>query len=189
LLDEVEKAHPEVFNVLLQLLDDGRLTDSQGHTVDFKNTVVILTSNIGSHYYGEGPLDEANFEEVQKKVLGELRHHFRPEFINRLDDIVVFRALGVAQIKEIVRIQIAHLAARLAERQITLEVTETALAELAAIGFDPVYGARPLKRAVQKEVMNPLALALLEGKVSDGQTVVVDFADGRFSFEPVTAAV
>ncbi|MBX3112889.1 MAG: ATP-dependent chaperone ClpB [Fimbriimonadaceae bacterium] len=184
LLDEVEKAHPEVFNVLLQLLDDGRLTDSQGHTVDFKNTVVILTSNIGSHYYSEGPLDEENFEEVQKKVTAELRHHFRPEFINRLDDIVVFRALGVTQIKEIVRIQIAHLAERLADRRVTLEVTEAALTELAAIGFDPVFGARPLKRAVQKEVMNPLAMALLEGKVSDDQTVVVDFADGRFSFEP-----
>ncbi len=188
LLDEVEKAHPEVFNVLLQLLDDGRLTDSQGHTVDFKNTVVILTSNIGSHHFAEAGLDESAFEDVRRKVLDELRHHFRPEFINRLDDIVVFHTLGAAQIKEIVRLQVAQLATRLAERRIVLTVTDAALAELAAIGFDPVYGARPLKRAVQKEVMNPLALALLEGKVVDGQTVAVDFADGRFTFEPVPAA-
>ncbi|MCA0360547.1 MAG: ATP-dependent chaperone ClpB [Armatimonadetes bacterium] len=182
LLDEVEKAHPEVFNVLLQLLDDGRLTDGQGRTVDFKNTVVILTSNIGSHRYGEGILEGAGFEEVKGKVLEELRLHFRPEFINRLDDIVVFRSLGVGEIKRIVEIQLGLLIGRLKDRRITLQLTDVAKTQIATAGYDPVYGARPLKRAIQKEVMNPLAMKLLSGEVRDGQDVVVDVSGGEFVF-------
>lgn len=182
LLDEVEKAHPDVFNVLLQLLDDGRLTDGQGRTVDFKNTVVILTSNIGSHYYGDGFMEGERFEEVKSKVLDELRLHFRPEFINRLDDIVVFRSLGVAQIKQIVEIQLALLADRLKDRRITLELTDAAKTQIATAGYDPVYGARPLKRAMQKEVLNPLAMRVLSGDVRDGSHVVADYSDGRFEF-------
>ncbi len=189
LLDEVEKAHPEVFNVLLQVLDDGRLTDGQGRTVDFKNAVVIMTSNLGSHHYGEGLLEGVEFESVKAKVLGELRAHFRPEFINRLDDIVVFRSLGAGEIRRIVRIQLARLAERLAERRIELDVSDAALTELATAGFDPVYGARPLKRAIQKELMNPLAAKLLSGEVREGQRVLVDHREGRFTFDPVTQAV
>lgn len=183
LLDEVEKAHPDVFNVLLQLLDDGRLTDGQGRTVDFKNTVIILTSNIGSHYYGDGFLEGEKFEEVKVKVLDEMRHHFRPEFINRLDDIVVFKSLGVAQIKKIVEIQLEQLSARLADRRITLELTDAAKTQIATAGYDPVYGARPLKRAIQREVLNPLAKRVLDGSVHDGSNVVADYVDGQFVFE------
>jgi ATP-dependent Clp protease ATP-binding subunit ClpB len=185
LLDEVEKAHPEIFNVLLQVLDDGRLTDGQGRTVDFRNTVVILTSNIGSHFYSDPFGGGPDFEEVKGKVLDEIRLHFRPEFINRLDDILVFRQLGVAQIKEIVRIQLHQLAARLAERRIELDLTEAATLQVATAGYDPVYGARPLKRAIQKEIMNPLANRILRGEIRDGQKVVVDFREGTFVFNPV----
>ncbi|MBA4292585.1 ATP-dependent chaperone ClpB [bacterium] len=182
LLDEVEKAHPDVFNVLLQLLDDGRLTDGQGRTVDFKNTVVILTSNIGSHHYGDSFLDAEKFEEIKSKVIEELRFHFRPEFINRLDDIVVFRALGVPQIKQIVEIQLAGLVDRLADRRITLELTDAAKTQIATAGYDPVYGARPLKRAIQKEILNPLAMRVLSGDVHDGSHIVADYSDGAFNF-------
>lgn len=182
LLDEVEKAHPEIFNVLLQVLDDGRLTDGQGRTVDFKNTVIIMTSNIGSHHFGDGFLDGAQFDSVRDKVLDELRLHFRPEFINRLDDIVVFKSLGVSEIKKIVRIQVESLADRLAERHVTLELSEAALDHLATVGYDPVYGARPLKRAIQKEVMNPLATKILSGDVRDGQSVQVDVREGHLVF-------
>jgi len=184
LLDEVEKAHPEIFNVLLQVLDDGRLTDGQGRTVDFKNTVLILTSNIGSHYYSDPLSGEGNFEETRKQILAEIRLHFRPEFINRLDDIIVFRQLGVGQIKQIVEIQVRQLASRLAERRIELELTEAALLQLATEGFDPIYGARPLKRAIQREVMNPLANAILRGEIFDGQHVLVDYREGAFEFQP-----
>lgn len=188
LLDEVEKAHPEVFNVLLQVLDDGRLTDGQGRTVDFKNTVIILTSNIGSHHYGEGFIGGEDFDRIKERVIGELRNHFRPEFINRLDDIVVFKPLGINEIKTIVRIQVERLAERLEERHVSLSLTEDALTHLATAGYDPVYGARPLKRAIQKEVMNPLAMKLLGGEIRDGQAVKVSFQDGDFVFtssEPV----
>jgi ATP-dependent Clp protease ATP-binding subunit ClpB len=187
LLDEIEKAHPEVFNVLLQVLDDGRLTDGQGRTVDFRNTVVIMTSNLGSHYYGD-PLSESDFEDVRKKVLDEIRAFFRPEFINRLDDVIVFRSLGVAEIKQIVRIQLAHLTKRLAERRIELELTDEAYLHLATAGFDPVYGARPLKRAVQREIMNPMANMILRNEVRDGDRVLVDYKEGRFVFEPQVQA-
>lgn len=184
LLDEVEKAHPEVFNVLLQLLDDGRLTDGQGRTVDFRNTIVILTSNLGSHHYGDLGLD-ANFDETRRKVLDEVRKYFRPEFVNRLDDIVVFRSLGANEIKRIVQIQSEQLMERLRDRRIELELGDSALSHLASAGFDPVYGARPLKRALQKELMNPLAKAILQGEVRDGERVIAELEDGRFVFRSV----
>ncbi len=183
LLDEMEKAHPEVFNILLQLLDDGRLTDGQGRTVDFKNTVVIMTSNAGSHHYGDGLLVEGEFEEIRKNVLEELRMIFRPEFLNRLDDIVVFRPLGVPEIKRIVRIQLDQLTHRLAERRIELELSDEAVGLIAQEGYDPVYGARPLKRAIQREIMNPLAVKLLNGDIRDGQKVMVAVRDGAFTFD------
>jgi ATP-dependent Clp protease ATP-binding subunit ClpB len=185
LLDEVEKAHPEIFNVLLQLLDDGRLTDGQGRTVDFKNTLVILTSNLGSQFYSEDPLsrDSNAFDETRQRVLELVRGFFRPEFINRLDDIIVFRSLGVTQIKQIVKIQVDQLASRLAERRIELSLTDAAATHLASSGFDPIYGARPLKRAIQREVLNPLAQAILKGEVSDGQKIVVDYRDGEVVFD------
>jgi len=181
LLDEIEKAHPEVFNVLLQILDDGRLTDGHGRTVDFKNCVVVMTSNLGSHLYGD-PLDGADFESTRAQVLEAVKACFRPEFINRLDDIVVFRSLGVNEIKAIVRIQVEKLTDRLAERRIELELTDSALSEVATAGFDPIYGARPLKRAIQNEVMNPLAKELLAGNIREGSHVVVDYDEGRFRF-------
>jgi ATP-dependent Clp protease ATP-binding subunit ClpB len=184
LLDEVEKAHPEVFNVLLQVLDDGRLTDGQGRTVDFRNTVIILTSNLGSQHYGDPLLDAAGFEAIKAQILEEVRAYFRPEFVNRLDDIVVFHKLQVNQIKRIVEIQLRDLVARLAERRIELHLSEEAITEIASEGFDPVYGARPLKRAIQKEIVNPLAQAILKGEIHDGQTVRVDFREGSFVFNP-----
>ncbi|MCB8933322.1 MAG: ATP-dependent chaperone ClpB [Fimbriimonadaceae bacterium] len=189
LLDEVEKAHPEVFNVLLQMLDDGRLTDGHGRTVDFRNAVVILTSNLGSHLYGDPISTDADFETTKSRVLEEVRAFFRPEFINRIDDIIVFRPLGVAQIREIVKIQLGHLAQRLAERRITLDLSEEAATQIATAGYDPVYGARPLKRAIQTFVMNPLAQRILRGEVEDGQTVHVDYRDGAFTFESEPAKV
>lgn len=182
LLDEVEKAHPEVFNVLLQVLDDGRLTDGQGRTVDFRNTVIIMTSNLGSHFYSD-PLSGENFEEIKQRVLDAVREHFRPEFINRLDDIIVFRQLGVQQIKEIVKIQLEQLAKRLEEKRITLRLTDEAAMQIATEGYDPIYGARPLKRAIQKEILNPLANSILKGDVVEGEHVVVTYRDGRFVFE------
>jgi ATP-dependent Clp protease ATP-binding subunit ClpB len=185
LLDEVEKAHPEVFNVLLQLLDDGRLTDGQGRTVDFRNAVVILTSNLGSHHFTEPLLMENSFDEVRDKVMEEVRIFFRPELINRLDDMIVFRPLGVNQIKEIVRIQLDRLSERLAERRIQLALTDEAALQIATAGYDPVYGARPLKRAIQKEIMNPLASAILKGEVREGQRVRVDYTENRFRFDGV----
>ena len=189
LLDEVEKAHPEVFNVLLQLLDDGRLTDGQGRTVDFKNTVVILTSNLGSHNYADPITAESNWDETKQRVLDEVRIFFRPEFINRLDDVIVFRSLGVNEIKQIVRIQLGLLTHRLEERRIELQLTDDAYLHLATAGFDPVYGARPLKRAIQKEIMNPLAQAILSGEVKDGSKVRVDYQNGTFNFQTEAESV
>ncbi|HLP00061.1 MAG TPA: AAA family ATPase, partial [Fimbriimonas sp.] len=182
LLDEVEKAHPEVFNVLLQVLDDGRLTDGQGRTVDFKNTVIIMTSNLGSHYYGD-PVAEQDFEETKQNVLEEVKMHFRPEFVNRMDELIVFRSLGVNQTKRIVEIQLEGVKKRLAERRIDLEVTDEALSQIASKGFDPVYGARPLKRALQSELVNPLSQMLLRGELQDGQKVRAFSKDGQIVFE------
>src|SRR5438034_1296784 len=176
LFDEIEKAHTDVFNVLLQILDDGRLTDGHGRTVDFKNTVVIMTSNVGSHLIlaYRGGNDPESFEQMKKEVLEVLRQQFRPEFLNRVDEIVVFHSLSREHLKQIVDIQLERLRARLAERHIVLELTERAKEHLAATGYDPSYGARPLKRVIQKKLETPLGRLLLKGDVKDGQTVVVD---------------
>jgi ATP-dependent Clp protease ATP-binding subunit ClpB len=181
LFDEIEKAHGDVFNVMLQILDDGRLTDGHGRTVDFKNTVVIMTSNVGSHLIlaYRGGDDPESFEQMKKEVLGVLRQQFRPEFLNRVDEIVVFHSLSREQLKQIVEIQLERLSARLAERHIALELTDQAREYLAAAGYDPQYGARPLKRAIQKELETPLGKLLLKGEVSDGQKVIVDREGAR----------
>jgi ATP-dependent Clp protease ATP-binding subunit ClpB len=178
LLDEIEKAHADVFNVLLQLLDDGRLTDGQGRIVDFTNAVVIMTSNIGSQFLVDG-LDEDVSEE---RVLGALRDHFRPEFLNRVDEIVVFRRLDREQLARIVELQVARLRARLADRGVDLELTEAATDLLAREGYDPAYGARPLKRLVQRRLENPLAQRMLAGEVRDGDRVVVDVDGDEVTF-------
>jgi ATP-dependent Clp protease ATP-binding subunit ClpB len=171
LLDEIEKAHTDVFNVLLQLLDDGRLTDGQGRTVDFRNTIVIMTSNLGAAVFQDM---SAAPEVRQEKVLEEVRAHFRPEFVNRIDEVVVFDALGRDQILEIVDIQLRELRRRLADRKLALEVTDAARTWLANAGYDPHFGARPLKRLIQREIQDPLALLLPSGEIHDGQTAVVD---------------
>jgi ATP-dependent Clp protease ATP-binding subunit ClpB len=177
LFDEIEKAHADVFNVLLQLLDDGRLTDGQGRTVDFKNTIVIMTSNVGSSRILEykGAFEGENYERMKEAVLEEMRRHFRPEFLNRVDEMIVFHALTEEHLKKIVEIQLGHLRQRLEERHIELELTDSARTFLVRTGYDPNYGARPLKRALQKEVESALGRLLLKGQVRDGQTVVVDY--------------
>ena len=180
LFDEIEKAHPDVFNVLLQILDDGRLTDGQGRTVDFRNTVLIMTSNLGGQLIQE--MSNRPFEEVREAVMGVLRDHFRPEFLNRVDDIIVFKPLTQDQLGAIVDIQLARLQRRLDERKIVLEVTEAARKLLIERGWDPVYGARPLKRTIQRIVQDPLAMQLLEGRFSDGDMVVVDAKGGALTF-------
>ena len=172
LLDEVEKAHPDVFNVLLQVLDDGRLTDGQGRTVDFKNTVIVMTSNIGSHLIQA--MVGQDSEDIKEAVWGELKNHFRPEFLNRIDETVVFHALDAGHIESIARIQLQILQARLVKMELELQVSETALAELAKVGFDPVFGARPLKRAIQQRIENPLSKLLLEGKFPPKSVIAVD---------------
>ncbi len=175
LFDEIEKAHPDVFNVLLQVLDDGRLTDAQGRTVDFKNAVVIMTSNVGSSYILEAA--DTPLAEVEERVLGALRGSFKPEFLNRVDDIVVFRPLGREQIDHIAELQLGRLRKLLDEKKLTIELTPAARARLAESGYDPVFGARPLKRAVQRMVQNPLALAVLEGRFVEGDHIVADVDD------------
>jgi ATP-dependent Clp protease ATP-binding subunit ClpB len=180
LFDEVEKAHPDVFNVLLQVLDDGRLTDGQGRTVDFRNTVIVMTSNLGSQQIQSMASDE--YQLVKLAVMAEVKAHFRPEFVNRIDEVVVFHALGEAQIASIARIQLKRLEARLAAMEIGLDVTDAALAHIANAGFDPVYGARPLKRAIQSEIENPLAKAILAGEFAAKDVVVVDLSNGALRF-------
>jgi ATP-dependent Clp protease ATP-binding subunit ClpB len=188
LLDEVEKAHPDVFNVLLQVLDDGRLTDGQGRTVDFKNTVIVMTSNIGS------PLIQSmvgqSTEDIKEAVTGELKNHFRPEFLNRIDEIVVFHALNAAHISNIAKIQLQTLIARMEKMDYVLAVSDAAVAELAKVGFDPVYGARPLKRAIQQRLENPLSKLLLEGSFLPKDVIQVGVdpirAPGEFSFTKET---
>jgi ATP-dependent Clp protease ATP-binding subunit ClpB len=176
LFDEIEKAHPDVFNTLLQLLDDGRLTDSQGRTVNFKNTVVIMTSNIGSQFL-QGDLYNP------EAALAALRKQFRPEFLNRIDDIITFSALSLDDLKEIIDIQLARLQRMLDDRSITLDVTQEAKAYLAQEGYDPAYGARPLKRTVQRLVADPLALAILEGRFRDGELITIDVGADGLTFE------
>jgi ATP-dependent Clp protease ATP-binding subunit ClpB len=183
LLDEVEKAHADVFNVLLQVLDDGRLTDGQGRTVDFRNTVIVMTSNLGSQFIQEMDADsEEQYTQMKASVMGVVQAHFRPEFINRLDEIVVFRALDKSQIQKIARIQTEYLGKRLAERQLRLEISDKAIDLIADSGFDPVYGARPLKRAIQQQIENPLARRILEGAFQPGDTIRVDAEQGRIVF-------
>jgi ATP-dependent Clp protease ATP-binding subunit ClpB len=173
LFDEVEKAHMDVFNVLLQILDDGRLTDGQGRIVNFKNTVVIMTSNLASPAIQELTQQSANQETVRARVLQELRGAFRPEFLNRVDEIIVFRPLSREQIGQIVEIQLGRLRQLLADRKLSLELTPAAREQLAEEGYDPVYGARPLKRVIQQRLQNPLALKLLQGEFHEGDTVRV----------------
>jgi ATP-dependent Clp protease ATP-binding subunit ClpB len=183
LFDEVEKAHPDVFNVLLQVLDDGRMTDGQGRTVDFKNTVIVMTSNLGSHDIQRMSADGTDPDLIKEAVMGEVKRHFRPEFINRIDEIVVFHALAQDHIRAIARIQLKRLEQRLHERDLVLTVTDRALDEIAKVGFDPVFGARPLKRAIQQHLENPVAKAILEGRYSPKDVVPVDFEGGKFVFE------
>jgi len=188
LFDEIEKAHHDVFNVFLQILDDGRLTDSQGRTVDFKNTVLIMTSNIGSPQILEAQQTGASYDEMRSVVMGELRQHFRPEFLNRVDETVVFHALATTQLVKIVEIQLERLRARLAERRIQLAVTPAALAYLGERGYDPVYGARPLKRLIQQELETPLARLLVKGELRDGETASIDRKENTLAIIPTVPA-
>jgi ATP-dependent Clp protease ATP-binding subunit ClpB len=182
LFDEVEKAHADVLNVMLQLLDDGRLTDSRGRTVDFKNTVVIMTSNIGSQYLAEASGEGALGEGVRRDVLDALRAHFRPEFLNRIDEIILFHPLGRAHLAQIIGIQARQLLKRLEDRKIHVVLTEAARDLLVREGYDPTYGARPLKRTIQRLILDPLARRVLEGEFREGDTVEIDAADGGIVF-------
>ncbi|MFZ1027310.1 MAG: ATP-dependent chaperone ClpB [Limnoraphis robusta] len=183
LFDEIEKAHPDVFNVMLQILDDGRVTDAQGHTVDFKNSVIIMTSNIGSQYILDIAGDDSRYEEMQGRVMDTMRTSFRPEFLNRIDEIIIFHPLQRQQLRQIVLLQIQHLVERLAERKMSLKLTEAAVDFLAEVGFDPVYGARPLKRAIQRELETQLAKGILRGEFNDGDTIFVDIENERLTFK------
>ncbi|MGD1715456.1 ATP-dependent chaperone ClpB [Dapis sp. BLCC M172] len=182
LFDEVEKAHPDVFNVLLQVLDDGRITDSQGRLVDFSNTVIVMTSNIGSEYILDVAGDDSKYEEMYKRVMGGLRKHFRPEFLNRVDEIILFHTLRKSELRQIVEIQVKRIERLLGEQKISLKLTAATLDHIAEVGYDPVYGARPLKRAIQKELENPLANLILENKFIGGDIVVIDCVDGSLVF-------
>ncbi|NEP18809.1 MAG: AAA domain-containing protein, partial [Leptolyngbya sp. SIO4C1] len=183
LLDEVEKAHPDVFNILLQVLDDGRITDSQGHQVDFRNTVIVMTSNIGSEHILDVSGDDTQYEEMRKRVLTALRSHFRPEFLNRVDDLILFHPLSKTELRSIVSIQLQRVYKLLAEQKITLKVADAAMNYIAEAGYDPVYGARPLKRAIQRELENPIATKILENVFTEGSTVLIDLIDGKLKFQ------
>jgi len=189
LFDEIEKAHPDVFNILLQVLEDGRLTDGKGRTVDFRNTVLIMTSNVASDLIQEMSRDEQGSKQMRDRLMDALRRTFRPEFLNRIDEIVTFRSLSQEDLTKIVDIQLRDLQKRLADRKITIELTPEAKTTLAERGFDPVFGARPLKRTIQRMVENPLALEILAGKFKDGDHIVVDLARDRetFTFRKETA--
>jgi len=190
LLDEVEKAHPDVFNVLLQVLDDGRLTDGQGRTVDFRNTVIVMTSNLGSQLIQEmssdSGSDENKYDDMKNSLMEVVGSHFRPEFINRVDDVVVFHPLGQSQIRSITGIQMEYLKHRLADREMSVTITDAALDFLGLAGYDPVYGARPLKRAIQSSIENPLAHEILSGKFISGDTIVIDSKDDELVFDKAT---
>jgi ATP-dependent Clp protease ATP-binding subunit ClpB len=183
LLDEVEKAHPDVFNVLLQVLDDGRLTDGQGRTVDFKNAVIVMTSNLGSHMIMQ--MAGQDSELIREAVMAEVKGHFRPEFLNRIDETVVFHALDRDNIAAIAKIQLKVLEGRLEKLEMRLDVSPAALAELAKVGFDPVFGARPLKRAIQHRIENPVSKLILQGKFGPKDVIPVNVENGEFSFERV----
>ncbi|MGK7904729.1 MAG: ATP-dependent chaperone ClpB [Hormoscilla sp.] len=183
LFDEIEKAHPDVFNIMLQILDDGRVTDAQGHAVDFKNAIVIMTSNIGSQYILDLAGDDSQYEEMQKRVMDAMRSSFRPEFLNRIDEVIIFHSLKKAQLRAIVKLQVQRLDRRLAERKMSLKLAEAALDFLAEVGYDPVYGARPLKRAIQRELETQIAKAILRSEFKDGDTIFVDVENERLSFK------
>ena len=183
LFDEIEKAHPDVFNVMLQILDDGRLTDSQGHVVDFKNTIIIMTSNVGSQYILDLAGNDAMYEEMRSRVMDAMRNSFRPEFLNRIDEIIIFHGLQQTELRRIVKLQVQRLEERLAEQKISLKLSEAALDFLADVGYDPVYGARPLKRAVQRYLETAIAKALLRGEFKGGDTIFVDVEDERLTFK------
>ena len=180
LLDEIEKAHPDVFNVLLQVLDDGRLTDGQGRTVNFKNTVIIMTSNLGSQMIQS--MADQDYQVVKLAVMGEVKAHFRPEFVNRIDEVVVFHSLDEANVKSIANIQLQLLTKRLHAMEMDVMISDAALAEIASAGFDTVYGARPLKRAIQSEIENPLAREILAGNFVAKDTVLIDCMAGKMTF-------
>ncbi|PZO51610.1 MAG: ATP-dependent chaperone ClpB, partial [Phormidesmis priestleyi] len=189
LLDEVEKAHADVFNILLQVLDDGRITDSQGRTVDFRNTVIVMTSNIGSEYILDVAGDDSKYGEMQALVLGALRSHFRPEFLNRIDDLILFHALSKKELRSIITIQLQRIHRLLADQKITLEMSEAAIDHVADAGYDPAYGARPLKRAIQRELENPLATLILENSFTEGSTVKIGVTKaGKLTFKIKAAA-
>ena len=187
LLDEIEKAHPDVFNVLLQVLDDGRMTDGHGRTVNFKNTVIVMTSNLGSQMIQQ--MSGQDYQVVKLAVMGEVKSNFRPEFVNRIDEIVVFHALDEANIASIARVQLKELERRVRAMEMDIEVSDSAVAELAKAGFDPVYGARPLKRAIQQQIENPLSKSILEGKFGPTDMIRVDAKAGVFSFDKAKAKV
>jgi ATP-dependent Clp protease ATP-binding subunit ClpB len=187
LFDEIEKAHPDVFNVFLQILDDGRVTDAQGHTVDFKNTIIIMTSNIGSQYILDIAGDDARYEEMRSRVMEAMRSSFRPEFLNRVDETIIFHALKQSELRRIVQLQVARLSERLSDRKISLKLTDASLDFLAEVGYDPVFGARPLKRAIQRELETQIAKALLRGEFNDGDTIFVDIENERLSFKRLPA--
>jgi len=193
LFDEIEKAHPDVFNIMLQILDDGRLTDGQGRTVNFKNTILIMTSNVGSHRILEykGAFDGRGYENMKNAVMNELRAGFRPEFLNRIDEIIVFHSLDEEHLKQIVEIQLAGVRKRLLDRNIHLVLTDAARTHLVKTGYDPTYGARPLKRAIQKQVETRLGRLIVEGKVHDGEEVVVDYdaMKDQLAFQPMPVSV
>jgi ATP-dependent Clp protease ATP-binding subunit ClpB len=191
LFDEIEKAHPEVLNVMLQLLDDGRLTDGKGRTVDFKNTVVIMTSNVGSHFIAERvgggatDLDEG----TRRQVMETLRAHFRPEFLNRVDEIIIFHPLSREEMRKIIDIQLRGLMKRLEDRKIRVELSDRAKDLLIAEGYDPTYGARPLKRTIQRRILDPLAMRVLQGEFRDGETIRIDVVDSDLRFLRADSAV
>jgi len=183
LFDEIEKAHPDVFNILLQILDDGRVTDAQGHTVDFKNTIIIMTSNIGSQYILDVAGDDSRYEEMRNRVMEALRGSFRPEFLNRVDEIIIFHSLQKDELRQIVQLQLNRLRQRLSDRKISLKLSDAAIDFLAEVGYDPVFGARPLKRAIQRELETPIAKAILRGEFNDGDTIFVDVENERLVFK------
>ncbi|MFM7425968.1 MAG: ATP-dependent chaperone ClpB [Elainella sp.] len=187
LFDEIEKAHPDVFNVMLQILDDGRVTDSQGRTVDFKNTVIIMTSNIGSQYILDIAGDDQQYEEMRSRVMEAMRANFRPEFLNRIDEVIIFHGLQKAELRHIVQLQVQRLSQRLADRKMSLRLSDAALDFLAEVGYDPVYGARPLKRAIQRELETQIAKSILRGEFHDGDTIFVDIENERLAFKRLPA--
>ena len=177
LFDEIEKAHPDVFNVMLQILDDGRVTDSQGRKVDFKNSIIIMTSNIGSQYILDLAGDDTQYEEMRSRVMDAMRSSFRPEFLNRIDEIIIFHSLNKSELREIVKLQVQRLEKRLSDRKMSLKLSDAALDFLAEVGFDPVFGARPLKRAIQRELETQIAKSILRSEFSEGDTIFVDVGE------------